>query len=108
MNRKALISMMSFAIALGVAGTAAAAPAQDAIEACKGAVSEAAGDEVVTKLMKIKPRGANYEVWLNVVNDDQTQRSYCYLRRGEVQQFVTEDGKWVGRNPRRPESVDLS
>lgn len=90
------------------AGTVSAAPADDAIQACRTAIEQAQGDEVVTKLSKVRPRGNNYEVWFNVVTDEAQQRSYCYLKRGEVQQMVTEDGAWKGRNPKRPKSVDLS
>ena len=90
-----------------VASNATAAPAQRAIQACKVAVEENIGDGVLTKLTKVKARGANYEVWLNLKDGDSQQRSYCYLRRGEVDQLVVEDGKWVGRNPRRPDAVTI-
>ena len=100
-----------FAVSLGTAvllsGNAIAAPAQDAIRACKVAVEESVGDGVLTKLTKVKARGANYEVWLNLQGDDTDQRSYCYLRRGEVDQLVVEDGRWVGRNPKRPETAQI-
>lgn len=90
-----------------LSGTAVAAPAQKAIKACKVAVEESVGDGVLSKLTKVKARGANYEVWLNLQGSDTQQRSYCYLRRGEVDQMVVEDGKWVGRNPKRPEAVSI-
>ena len=106
MNR---FTTLAIALAAGtmVSGTAVAAPAQDAIRACKVAVADSVGDGVLSKLTKVKSRGANYEVWLNVKDGDANQRSYCYLRRGEVQQLVVEDGKWVGRNPRRPEAAEI-
>lgn len=91
-----------------VSGAAVAAPAEKAIEACRTAVEGTVGGDVVAKLTKIKSRGANFEVWLNVEAEDAEKRSYCYLRRGDVAQVVVEEGKWVGRNPSRPESVDLS
>jgi len=90
------------------AGNIYAAPADDAIQACRAAIEQAQGDDVVAKLSKVRPRGNNYEVWFNVQTDQVQQRSYCYLRRGEVQQMVTEDGQWKGRNPKRPQGVDLS
>jgi len=104
-NVKALAITM--AAGLMISGTATAAPAQDAIKACKVAVEENIGQGTLSKLTKVKSRGANYEVWLNVKGDDATQRSYCYLRRGEVQQIVVEDGQWVGRNPKRPEAAQI-
>lgn len=103
----AKILMISAGAALLMTGTAMAAPAQDAVRACKVAVEESVGDGVLSKLTKVKARGANYEVWLNVKGGDEQQRSYCYLRRGEVDQLVVEDGKWVGRNPRRPEAAQI-
>jgi len=106
MNKGKLIAL-SLAAGLMISGTAAAAPAQDAIKACKIAVQESVGEGTLSKLTKVKSRGANYEVWLNVKGDEAKQRSYCYLRRGEVQQLVLEDGQWVGRNPRRPEAAEI-
>ncbi|MGI9330399.1 MAG: hypothetical protein ACR2QB_06740 [Gammaproteobacteria bacterium] len=106
MNRFTVIAI-SLATGLTVSSAAVAAPAQDAIRACKVAVEESVGDGVLSNLTKVKSRGGNYEVWLNVKGDDLQQRSYCYLRRGEVQQLVMEEGKWVGRNPRRPEAAEV-
>ena len=105
--KTAQILLISMGAALFMAGTAVAAPAQDAIKACKVAVEESVGNDVLSKLTKVKARGANYEVWLNVKGGENQQRSYCYLRRGEVDQVVVEDGKWVGRNPRRPEAIQI-
>lgn len=90
---------------LVITGEVAAAPAEDAIRACRDAVEQSLGEDVLSRLTKIKSRGANYEVWLNLSGDQLEQRSYCYFRRGEVQQIVVEDGRWVGRNPRRPEGA---
>ena len=106
MNRSSVIAM-GLAAGISVSSAAVAAPAQDAIRACKIAVEESVGDGVLSNLTKVKSRGANYEVWLNVKGDDLQQRSYCFLRRGQVEQLVTEDGKWVGRNPRRPEAAEV-
>ena len=106
MSNTKLIAL-SLAAGLMISGTAAAAPAQDAIKACKTAVQDSVGEGTLAKLTKVKSRGANYEVWLNVKGEAASQRSYCYLRRGEVQQLVTEDGQWVGRNPRRPEAAEI-
>lgn len=106
MIRKDIFAALGMVSALA-SGAAVAAPAEEAIEACRIAVESSVGEDAVSKLTKIKARGANYEVWLNVEADDEAKRSYCYLRRGDVAQFVVEEGKWVGRNPRRPDSVDL-
>ena len=56
MNR---FSAMAVALAVGVtvSGTVAAAPAQDAIRACKVAVEESVGSDVLSKLTKVKSRG---------------------------------------------------
>ena len=99
--------MIATVASLVFAGNAMAAPAQDAIKACKVAVEASVGDGVLAKLTKVKARGANYEVWLNLKDGDTQQRSYCYLRRGEVDQLVVEEGKWVGRNPKRPEAAQI-
>jgi hypothetical protein len=101
------IVTISAAASLVLAGNVVAAPAQDAIKACKVALEASVGDGILAKLTKVKARGANYEVWLNVKDGDTQQRSYCYLRRGEVDQLVVEEGKWVGRNPRRPEAAQI-
>ncbi len=103
------VKVLAITVAAGlmISGTATAAPAQDAIKACKVAVEASVGQGTLSKLTKVKSRGANYEVWLNVKGEDAAQRSYCYLRRGEVDQLVVEDGKWVGRNPKRPEAVKI-
>jgi hypothetical protein len=98
---------ITLAAGLLVSGTAAAAPAQDAIRACKTAVEDSVGDDKLAKLTKVRARGANYEVWLNLSGDDNPQRSYCYLRRGEVDELVVEDGKWIGRNPKRPDGANV-
>lgn len=103
MNKAKLLIAASATILLS--GPALAAPAQKAIQACRVAVEQNVGDGVLSKLTKVRARGANYEVWLNLKGGDTQQRSYCYLRRGEVEQLVVEDGKWVGRNPRRPETA---
>ena len=108
MKVKGLILMAFSALALSTGEAAFAAQAKDALEACKLAVNAGKDAEVITKLMKIKARGANYEVWLNIDAQDQEQKGYCFLRRGEVEQLIVEDGSWVGRNPRRPETAELS
>ena len=108
MNSKAIFGTVVVAASMGFSSGAMANKAEQAIQACRIAVEESASSDVIARLSKIKTRGNNYEVWMNVSSDagDQ-QRTYCYLRRGEVDQFVLEDGKWIGRNPRRPEAVDL-
>ncbi|MDJ0926821.1 MAG: hypothetical protein QNJ73_04140 [Gammaproteobacteria bacterium] len=109
MKYKGIFGAAILATGIAFSGVAAAgAPAENAIKACRVAIEESSSNDVIARLSKIKTRGNNYEVWMNVSSDSGEQmRTYCYTRRGEVDQFVLEDGKWVGRNPRRPESVDL-
>jgi hypothetical protein len=105
MSRKAFVSLGLLALTLVAADSAMAARAKDAVEACKLAATAEAGEDVVAKLIKVKSRGANYEVWLNL-RGEQEQKTFCYLRRAEVETLVTEEGAWKGRNPRRPEITD--
>ena len=75
-----------------------------AVAACKDAIIEAQGsDQLSADLKKIKPRGRAYEVWFNVSEADVELKSYCKIRRGEIEALVTEEGRWEGSNPRRPE-----
>ena len=105
MSRKAVVSLGLLALTLVAAEGALAARAKDAVEACKIAATAEAGDDVVAKLIKVKSRGANYEVWLNL-RGEQDQKTFCYLRRAEVETLVMEDGAWKGRNPKRPELAE--
>ena len=106
---KSRIVIVTAALACGLgSGSALAAAADDAIQSCRAAIEEAQGADVSAKLSKVKPRGNNYEVWFNVKDDGIYRKSYCYLKRGEVRQLLTQEGRWKGRNPRRPEGVDLS
>ena len=108
MKSKIIFGAALVAATMGFSNGAMANKAEQAIKACRVAVEDSASSDVISRLSKIKTRGNNYEVWMNVSSDSgDQQRTYCYLRRGEVDQFVLEDGKWIGRNPRRPESVDL-
>jgi len=105
MSRKTVISLGLLALTLLAADGALAARAKDAVEACKVAATAKAGEDVTAKLIKVKSRGANYEVWLNL-RGEQDKRTFCYLRRAEVETLVMEEGEWRGRNPRRPELTD--
>ena len=106
---KSRIIIVTAALACGLGSASAlAAAADDAIKSCRAAIEEAQGVDVSAKLSKVKPRGNNYEVWFNVKDDGIYRKSYCYLKRGEVRQLLTQEGRWKGRNPRRPEGVDLS
>jgi hypothetical protein len=92
---------------LMVANTASAATADETVQACKAAIAEAEGrDYSDVSLKKIKPRGNSYEAWFNVSGDDQPLKSYCYIKRGKVEQLVTTEGRWTGSNPRRPKVED--
>ena len=88
-------------------GTAHASRAQDTIEQCRNAIEQTQGTEAVAKLSKIKSRGRNYEVWFNLKGTGEDMRSYCYGKPGEVKQLITENGRWKGRNPPRPEDVSF-
>ena len=65
-----------------------------------------AGADVALK--KIKPRGSSYEAWFNVSDDDEPLKSYCYVKRGNVEQLVTTNGRWTGSNPKRPKAEEQS
>ena len=53
--KTAQILLISMGAALFMAGTAVAAPAQDAIKACKVAVEESVGNDVLSKLTITTP-----------------------------------------------------
>lgn len=100
-NRKAQLLL---AVALvGTAGSAVASKAERAVSQCREAVSQQQGEDAVATLKKVQSRGAGYDVWLNVIDRGNELRSFCFLKRGEVQQIVTEDGRWTSRHPSRPD-----
>lgn len=99
----AIISM------LFAAGNVLAGTADETVQACRAAIAEAEGrDYSDVSLKKIKPRGSSYEAWFNVSDDGQPLKSYCYIKRGKVEQLVTTEGRWTGSNPRRPKVEDAS
>ena len=108
MTKSGIVTALAVVVCGLSTGSALAAAADDAIQSCRAAIEQAQGDDVSAKLSKVKPRGNNYEVWFNVKDDGIYRKSYCYLKRGEVRQLLTQEGRWKGRNPRRPEGVDLS
>lgn len=76
-----------------------------AIEACKSAIIDAEGNTIDdANLKKIKPRGRSYELWFNVSAGEREMKSFCEIKRGEIQFLVTSDGRWSGSNPKRPEA----
>ena len=84
-------------------GNAWGTNADDTVKACRSAIAEAEGREYSdVNLKKIKPRGNSYEAWFNVSDADAPLKSYCYIKRGKVQQLVTSDGRWTSSNPKRP------
>ena len=88
-----------------VAVQAWAATADSVVQSCKAAIAEAEGSAYNrASLKRIKPRGSSYEVWFNISDGDRELKSYCYIKRGEVQELVTTEGRW-SPNPKRPESV---
>ena len=84
-------------------GNAWGANADETVKVCRAAIAEAEGrDYSDVSLKKIKPRGNSYEAWFNVSDSDEPLKSYCYIKRGKVEQLVTTDGRWTGSNPKRP------
>lgn len=84
-------------------GNAWGANADETVKACRAAIAEAHGrDYSDVALKKIKPRGSSYEAWFNVSAGDQPLKSYCYIKRGKVEQLVTTEGRWTSSNPKRP------
>jgi hypothetical protein len=84
-------------------GNAWGANADETVKACRAAIAEAEGrDYSDVALKKIKPRGSSYEAWFNVSDGDEPLKSYCYIKRGKVEQLVTTDGRWTSSNPKRP------
>jgi hypothetical protein len=85
------------------------ARADKSVQICKAAISEAEGrDYGDIFLKKIKPRGRNHEVWFNVSDGDEPIKSYCYVKRGKVEELITTEGRWTSSNPRRPEVEEES
>lgn len=93
---------LALAVIFLVSGQAWSASADKVVQNCKAAISEAEGSDYNrASLKRIKPRGSSYETWFNVSDGDREFKSYCYIKRGEVEQLVTTDGRWK-RNPKRP------
>lgn len=105
-TRSQLILMVAL---LTLSGSAFASKAGKAVSQCRDAVSQEQGEDAVTKLKKVKSRGVGYDIWLNVKDGDTELRSFCYLKRGELQQIVTEEGRWTSTHPKRPsaETADM-
>jgi hypothetical protein len=101
--KKLAVSLMAVSASL-TAGMAQAGSADSAIDACVTAVGERGAMVVDGNVAKIKSRGASWEVWLNVDTNDSDLKVWCYSTRGKVKELVTQQGVWLGRNVRRPES----
>ncbi len=85
------------------------ANADETVQICRAAIAEAEGrDYSDVSLKKIKPRGSSYEAWFNVSDGDQSLKSYCYIKRGKVEQLVTTEGRWTSSNPKRPKVEEES
>ena len=94
---------LAVVLLLVAAGNAWGANADETVQVCRAAIAEAEGrDYSDVALKKIKPRGNSYEAWFNVSDSDEPLKSYCYIKRGKVEQLVTTDGRWTGSNPKRP------
>ena len=109
LNMETLLWGKTYTIGLTVAsllltfGSAWGANADETVKVCRAAIAEAEGrDYSDVALKKIKPRGNSYEAWFNVSDSDEPLKSYCYIKRGEVEQLVTTDGRWTSSNPKRP------
>lgn len=85
------------------------ANADETVRICRAAIAEAEGQDYSdVSLKKIKPRGSSYEAWFNVSDGDQSLKSYCYIKRGKVEQLVTTEGRWTSSNPKRPKVEEES
>ena len=94
---------LAIALLLFTFGNAWSASPDETVKACRAAIAEAEGmDYADVSLKKIKPRGSSYEAWFNVSDGDKALKSYCYIKRGKVEQLVTNEGRWKSSNPRRP------
>lgn len=87
---------------LAVSGSAFASKTSKAISQCRDAVTQEQGEAAVAKLKKVKSRGASYDIWMNVKAGENNLRSYCSLKRGQLQRVVTEEGRWTSNHPKRP------
>lgn len=107
--RKTYLAALAIVSLIFSVGDVWAAKADEVVQACRAAIAEAEGINYSdVSLKKIKPRGNSYEAWFNTSDGDQSLKSYCYIKRGEVQQLVTTEGRWTGSNPRRPKVTDES
>ncbi|MDH3509331.1 MAG: hypothetical protein OER85_00580 [Gammaproteobacteria bacterium] len=99
---------LTLAIMLLASGAAWSASADMIVKSCKDAIADSQGSGYSkANLQKIKPRGSSYETWFNVTSGDQELKSYCYIKRGEVQQLITSEGRWSS-NPKRPKDTQPS
>jgi len=101
--RPTLISLAAVA-SVGFATTASAGPNR-AVEACKTAIAEEQGPELVTRLKKVQPRGGSYEAWFNLTDGDTQLKAYCLNKRSSTE-IITSEGVWKGRNLKRPSMSD--
>jgi len=93
---------------IATSGSAFASKAARAVSECRDAVAQEQGTDAVAKLKKVQSRGSGYDVWLNVKDGETELRSFCSLKRGKVDQVVTEDGRWTSRHPSRPDLANVA
>ena len=99
------MSGLAIALLLLTFGNAWGANADETVKACRAAIAEAEDrDYSDVALKSIKPRGNSYEAWFNVSDKDEPLKSYCYIKRGKVEQLVTTEGRWTSSNPKRPKA----
>ena len=90
------------------ANLAWSASADNVVKVCKTAIAESEGtDYNSASLKRIKPRRSSYETWFNIAEGDRELKSYCYIKRGQLEQLVTTEGRWSS-NPKRPKTQKLA
>lgn len=96
------IRLAMLVVGVVVCSAANAANYEKAIAACKDAAASSQGVSAVSKLKKIKSRGGGYQLWFNIAGLDEPMRSFCHYKRGQVERFVVDAGRWTSTNPRPP------
>ena len=100
-NRMVAASLAAALVGLAAAPSANAGPNR-AVEACKTAIAAEQGDEVVSRLKQVRPRGSAYEAWFNVSDGDTELKAYCLNKRSGTE-LVTSEGSWTGSKLKRPQ-----
>lgn len=107
-RKGAALMVASIFTLLNVSSPALAGSADSAVKACKVAIADDQGSGMMARLKKIKTRGNSYETWFNLSDGDAQMKAYCVIKRDKVEEIFTSEGRWSGRNPGRPESIQTS